>query len=117
MFLRNSFRELFFAFFLILLPSYPPNLSLHAADSASLQLAVASPDPVQAGSELFFQVILANSGDVKWETGRYYFEVQIYDSEKNYLNKTKRILGDKDVPPGDTALVFIPWRHYFPNRF
>lgn len=83
---------------------------LFAADSASLQLAVGSPDPVRAGEELTFQVILANNGTDTWIKGDYFFDVQIYDSEKKYLSKTSRILGEKDVPSADTVLSYIPFK-------
>lgn len=83
---------------------------LNAADSAFLQLAVASPDPVQSGGEVTYQVILANNGNQTWEAGRYYFEVQIYNADKTYLIKTARILGEKDVVPGGTALAYVPFQ-------
>lgn len=107
---KFSFAKTLFAFSLIPLFTFsalPP--VIFAADIASIQLAVASPDPIQSGGEITFQVILANTGTETWESGRYFFEVQIYDSNKNYLAKTSRALGQKDVPPGETALAYIPF--------
>lgn len=104
-----NFSHGLLAVFLFLTPYLLSLTSVYAADSASLQLTVASPDPVQSSGEIIFQVILANNGTEVWEAGRYYFEVQIYDSKKNYLVKTDRILGEKDVSSGNTALVYIPF--------
>ena len=106
----REFILFFLLFLLVMSGSAQFPATLLASDNASLQLAVASPDPVQSGSEIMFQVILANNGTEKWEAGRYYFEVQIYNSDKFYLVKTARILGDQDVAPGSTALSYIPFQ-------
>ncbi len=102
---NSSFRFLFF----LLLPLMFPLSKLICAPSGSIQLAIASPDPVIAGEKLTFQVIALNTSAEAWNGNDYSVEVEIYDAARNYVNKTDRMTGRITVSPGETNLVYVPF--------
>ena len=69
------------------------------ADLANLQLVVASPDPVQAGTDVTFQVIVVNAGNAVWEGKSYMVEAELYGLKKEYLLKSDRVFGKTKVNP------------------
>ncbi len=75
-----------------------------------IQLTVVSPDPVKAGEEVVFQVIVLNTGEEKWAAGSYVIEIELFDSEKGYLTTTRGYKGMVDVDSGETTLVYIPFK-------
>lgn len=77
------------------------------ADIANLQLVVASPDPVQAGTEVLFQIIVVNAGTAIWEAKSYMVEAELYDLQKKYLLKSDRVQGVKKVNPGGRSLLYV----------
>ncbi|MFH1368664.1 MAG: hypothetical protein ABII64_06025 [Elusimicrobiota bacterium] len=85
------------------------SVSLYAADTGKIQLSVAAPDPVVAGEEITFQVIMVNTGGNKWPAEQYYVESEIYDAEKNYIAKTRQMKGSVTVDPGMANLVYMPF--------
>ena len=82
---------------------------IYPAEWGKFQMIIPIPDPVQAGEKLVCQIIAVNVGpkDKTWGIGEYSYEMEIYDSEKNYLFKTKRIKGTEEVPSGGSSLVFL----------
>jgi len=64
---------------------------LFAAPSGNIQLLLAAPDPATAGDKILFQIIALNTGAEIWKNSQYFFEVEIYDANKNYIIK---IIGD-----------------------
>ncbi|MFH1378778.1 MAG: hypothetical protein ABII23_00745 [bacterium] len=82
-------------------------VSAMCADIANLQLVVASPDPVQAGTDVNFQVILVNAGSEMWDAKTYSVEAELYDLSKTYLHKSDRIQGERAVNPGGKSLIYV----------
>ncbi|MBN1824372.1 MAG: hypothetical protein JW803_08640 [Endomicrobiales bacterium] len=86
-----------------------------ALEAGKIQLAVAAPDPVVAGGDVTFQVIVVNAGTTRWSAGDYYVEAEVYDAQKNYIAKPSRIKGTVNVDPQKTNLFYIPFS--VPNGF
>ena len=80
-----------------------------AADAGMIQLCIAAPDPVVAGEQVTFQIIAANSGSSKWESGQYYLQAEIYDANQKFLIQTERLKGTTTVDPSGTTLVYVPF--------
>jgi len=81
---------------------------LFAIQSGNIQLLLAAPDPATAGDKILFQIIALNTGAETWKSSQYFFEVEIYDANKNYIIKTDKIIGKSDVTSSETALIYIP---------
>jgi len=81
--------------------------SAQTSATAEFQMLVPAPDPVNAGEKVSFQVIAINKGAEVWEKGGCEFEVEIYDSQKNYLAKSSKIKTKEAVDPGGTILDFV----------
>jgi hypothetical protein len=80
-----------------------------AADAGMIQLCIAAPDPVVAGEQVTFQIIAANSGSSRWESGQYYLQAEIYDANQKFLVQTERLKGTMSVDPSGTTLVYVPF--------
>lgn len=100
----SHYQKILFIYLSSLLFSF-----IYAAEYGQFQFILPVPDPVQAGEEVTFQILAVNTGAEIWKSGEYVFEVEIYDEEKKFLQKTKPITPDKDVKPGENNLVFIPF--------
>jgi len=97
---------LILSFFIILILSK----DLFAGDAGRIQLSVGTPDPVKAGEHINFQIIVANTGDIVWEKGRYGVQVFIFDKQENYLTKTKPVMGENQIQPGSTCILYLPFK-------
>ncbi|OGS35011.1 MAG: hypothetical protein A2474_02040 [Elusimicrobia bacterium RIFOXYC2_FULL_34_12] len=82
---------------------------LFAAPSGNIQLLLAAPDPATAGDKILFQIIALNTGAEIWKNSQYFFEVEIYDANKNYIIKTDKITGKSDIVSSETTLIYIPF--------
>ena len=107
---RGMKRECKKDFFLILIVLFLAGSSLFAQEMAQIQLVVPTPNPVEAGNEVDFQVILLNSGAARWNGGDYYLLADVYDSQKKYLVKTDRLWGEKVIQPGQKGLFFVNFK-------
>lgn len=112
---KNVNRCLHFVFIVVSINSLLITHNLFAADSGKLQLAVAAPDPIVAGEEITFQIIMLNTGGNKWPADQYYIEAEVYDAQRNYVAKTRQIKGAVTVDPGMANLVYVPF--VVPNSF
>lgn len=80
------------------------------ADSASLQITIPAPDPVQAGETVTFQVLAVNTGTELWARGSYYWEAELYDLQYRYIARTNPVTPEEEVPPGGVASAFLPFQ-------
>lgn len=81
-----------------------------AADNASLQLAVAAPDPAFAGASVKFQALAVNSGTEQWLEGTYFWEAEVYGLDKAFVAKTGRVLPQAAVAPGGVTSVALAFQ-------
>ena len=90
---------------LLIISALPLNAQL-----AEFQILIPAPEPAVAGEEISFQILGVNKGSMPWPKGKYETEVEIYDKNKNYLLKTSRIAGEKDVSAGGSFLFLVPFK-------
>ena len=98
--------------FILLCLSFLLVVNLYSGDNASLQFAVAAPDPVIAGEEVIFQILSVNSGNTIWQKGSYYWIAEIYtleNQEPKFMTKTSPVTPEEDVSPGNASGVRIPF--------
>lgn len=93
---------------------YTGNLA-YAKEDARIQMSVPSPEKVKAGEMITFQVLVVNEGTNTWETGTYSTTIDIYDDNKIFKVTTESTGEGPSVPPGESALFFIPFKT--PDRF
>ena len=105
---KSAFWQILKSITLIVILSLQLPYTLYA-QTAEFQLLVPTPDPILAGEKLTIQIIVANTGADTWDTGNYSFEVEIYDSQKQYVGKSSRLKGTESVSPGNTTLVFTTY--------
>ncbi len=80
---------------------------LYSADIGEIQLAIATPDPVPAGEKVTYQIVIINRGSDKWLINELATELEIFDSEKKYLQKTGAVFNETEVPAGETTIVYV----------
>jgi len=83
---------------------------LTAQSPAEIQLAVAAPDPVKAGEELTFQIIILNKETVAWSKADVNCVIELFDSAGKYIGKTAGFKLPSDVPRGGSTLVLASHR-------
>ncbi|MEA2081561.1 MAG: hypothetical protein U9O97_02315 [Elusimicrobiota bacterium] len=81
-----------------------------AQSPAEIQLAVAAPDPVKAGEELTFQVIMLNKETAAWNKADVNCVIELFDSSGKYIGKTGGFKLPSDVPQGASALILATHR-------
>lgn len=101
----HRLTPIFLVFMVLLLPA-----TLLAINQARVQLSVPFPDPVKAGENLTFQIVVLNVGTETWTPARYVLYIEIYDEDKNYITKTESLVGNVSIGPGGTALFYLPYK-------
>ncbi|MBA3065146.1 hypothetical protein FP828_01490, partial [bacterium] len=83
---------------------------LTAQSPAELQLAVAAPDPVKAGEELTFQIIILNKENSLWNKEDINCVIELFDSSEKYIGKTAGFKLPSNVPAGGSSLILAVHR-------
>ena len=83
---------------------------LSAQSPAEIQLAVAAPDPVKAGEELTFQIIILNKETSLWNKEDINCVIELFDSSGKYIGKTAGFKLPADVPQGGSTLILASHR-------
>ncbi|OGF47711.1 MAG: hypothetical protein A2452_03515 [Candidatus Firestonebacteria bacterium RIFOXYC2_FULL_39_67] len=78
-------------------------------DLGKIQFSVPSPNPIRAGEKITFQIVSINVGTENWKPGDYYFEAEIYDSEKKLIRKSPRLYSNVQTKPGESVLAYLPY--------
>jgi|GEM_PF-2219657 len=79
------------------------------ADLGRIQLSLPTPNPVQAGQKVVFQIVAVNTGTVDWEPQKYYIQAEIFNKDKKYITKSEQLYGNAKTSVGQTALIYLSY--------
>lgn len=91
---------------LILLNGFSCSL---ASEPSSINLVMASPDPVDSGDDVTFQVVVSNTDPQEWPKLTYSINADIHDKDKYYLAKTQSVYGHVPLTPAQMTILYLSY--------
>lgn len=80
-----------------------------ASEPNSINLVMASPDPVDSGDDVTFQVVVSNTDSQEWAKLTYSISADIHDKDKYYLAKTQSVYGHVPLAPAQMSILYLSY--------
>lgn len=90
-------------------------LMVQAAQEAQIQLAVTTPDPVIAGGDVTYQIVVINTGAKKWDKNSLSASIEIFDRKSRFIKKGGTVFIPQDVNSGESAMLLV--KDFVPNNY
>ncbi|MFA5857710.1 MAG: hypothetical protein WC955_01435 [Elusimicrobiota bacterium] len=85
-------------------------IPVYGAEIAEIQVAIITPDPVPAGENINAQLVVVNRGNQSWFANEASAEIEIYNIEQKYLQKTLTVKNDVEIKPGDSMFINVNYK-------